>query len=357
MRYCVIMCGGIGSRFWPFSRNDMPKQFLDFFGTGKSLLQLTAERIAPLVPQERIIAVTNEQYAPLVREQLPLIPEENILCEPARRNTAPCLCWAARHIAAMDPDATIITLPSDHLILKQQAFLDAIAEGMDFVETHPALLTLGIEPTRPETGYGYIQRGQPTDFPGILKVRSFTEKPSPQMAKVLLASGDFYWNAGIFIWRAETILKAFSKFAPEVAEVFEKGEGFYGTTAEKAFIDETFPTAPNISIDYAVMEKADNVFVKTVDLGWSDLGTWGALHDVARHDESGNVVQGARVIAPGCEGSMFAVNGEKVIVAADLKDYIVAENGNALLIVPRSREQEIKSLLSEVRARFGDRFL
>lgn len=351
------MCGGVGSRFWPFSRTDMPKQFLDFFGTGKSLLQLTAERVAPLVPQERIIVVTNEAYAPIVREQLPLVPESNILLEPARRNTAPCICWAARHIAAIDPDASIITLPSDHLILKTDAFLQAMAEGLDFVETRDALLTLGIMPLRPETAYGYIQRGDPADAPGTLKVKSFTEKPTLEMARVLLESGDFFWNSGIFLWRASVILEAFARYAPEIAEVFDPGARFFGTPEENAFIAEAFPTAPNISIDYAVMEKASNVYVKTVDLGWSDLGNWGALHDVSPHTAEGNVTQGCKVLTPDCSGSIFAVKGDKIIVAAGLKDYIVAENGNALLIVPRSREQEIKTMLSEVRSRYGEKYL
>lgn len=353
----MIMCGGVGSRFWPFSRQQKPKQFLDFFGTGKSLLQLTAERIAPLVPPDRIIAVTNEDYAPIVREQLPSVPEANILLEPERRNTAPCLCWAAHHIHALDPGASIVTLPSDHLVLKEQAFIEAISTGLDFVENHPALLTLGICPTRPETGYGYIQRGAPSQVEGILKVKSFTEKPSLEMARVLLDSGDFFWNSGIFLWRADTILRAFATCAPDVAEIFEAGREVYGTPDESAFIARAFPAAPSISVDYAVMEKASDVYVKTVDLGWSDLGTWGALHDISPKTAEGNVTQGCKVIAPGCTGSIFAVRDDKLIVASGLKDYIVADADGALLIFPREREQEIKSLLSEVRARYGTRYL
>lgn len=352
------MCGGIGSRFWPFSRQEMPKQFLDFLGTGRSLLQLTADRIAPLVPPSQIICVTNEAYAPLVRAQLPEVPEENILLEPARRNTAPCLAWAAHHIAAKDPQAAMVVLPSDHIILKQEAFLQAMAEGFDFVAKEDALLTLGIHPTRPETGYGYIQRGAPTTWPGILKVKSFTEKPDRQMAEILLASGDFFWNAGIFLWSARSILHAFEAYAPEVAEVFQAAPaGTYSTPAERQYIEQAFPTSPNISIDYAVMEKAPNVFVKTVDLGWSDLGTWGALHDVTSHDPAGNIVRGADLIASDCSDTIFASADKKLIVAAGLQDYIVAENGNALLIVPRSREQEIKALLSDAKLRFGDLYL
>jgi len=335
----------------------MPKQFLDFFGTGHSLLQLTAERIAPIVPLERLIIVTNCDYADLVRTQLPGIPEQNILLEPARRNTAPCICWAAHHIASLDPGASIVTLPADHLILKTDAFIEAISQGVAFAEAHDALVTLGIQPTRPETGYGYIQRGAPTATPGILKVKSFTEKPTLDMAKVLLASGDFFWNSGIFIWTVTSIMNAFRSCAPEVAETFDAPDGIYGTPAETEFIERIFPTAPNISIDYAVMEKAPNVYVRTADLGWSDLGTWGALHDVSPRNAHGNVTQGCKVLAPDCTDTTFALRGDKIVVAADLHDYIVAENGNALLILPRSREQEIKTLLSEVLSLYGDRYL
>lgn len=354
-RYCVIMCGGVGSRFWPFSRSEMPKQFLDFFGTGRTLLQMTVDRVLPLVPHERIILVSNEAYLPLLQEQLPDIPRENILLEPARRNTAPCVCWAAHHIYALDRHASIMTLPSDHLILKEEAFRQAMTHGMDFVETHDALLTLGITPTAPETGYGYIQRGQPCqDAEGITEVKCFTEKPSLEMAEVLLASGDFFWNSGIFLWKADTILRAFADLAPDIAEVFDAGDDLYATDAENDFIAGAFPTAPSISVDYAIMEKASNVFVKTVDLGWSDLGTWKALYETSLRNEQGNVTQNCRLITKDCSGSVFAIKGDKVIVAAGLENYIVAENGNALLIVPMDREQEIRHLVNEVKARFGE---
>lgn len=349
------MCGGVGSRFWPFSRSEMPKQFLDFFGTGMSLLQMTVARVLPLVPAERIILVSNKTYLPLLRSQLPDIPESNILAEPARRNTAPCVCWAAHHIYALDPEASIMTLPSDHLILKEQAFREAMTKGMEFVETHDALLTLGITPTAPETGYGYIQRGTPCDdADGIMKVKCFTEKPSLDMAKVLLASGDFFWNSGIFLWRAKTILQAFAVCAPDIAEVFDAGMSSFGTPEEKSFIAQAFPTAPSISIDYAVMEKATNVYVETVDLGWSDLGSWKALYETSPRNREGNVTQNCKILAKDCSGSLFALKEDKVVVASGLKDYIVAENGNALLIVPIDQEQEIRHLVNEVRSRYGD---
>ncbi len=352
------MCGGVGSRFWPFSRNDKPKQFLDFFGTGKSLLQLTVDRILPIVGADNIILVTNRQYAGIIREQLPQVKESNILLEPARRNTAPCICWAAHHIHALDPEASIVTLPSDHLVLKEEAFRKAISEGLDFVENGNRLLTLGIQPTNPNTGYGYIQQGAPAEgYSEIRKVKSFTEKPNLEMAKMFLDSGEFFWNAGIFLWTAKSVLDAFSKYSPEIAQLFDAPESIYGTPHETAFIDETFPLSPSISIDYAIMEKADNVYVETVDLGWSDLGTWNALYEASPRNNEGNVTQNCKVLTSECQGTMFAVGGDKIIVAAGLKDYIVADNGNALLICPRSDEQKIRQVVTEIKTRFGEEFV
>lgn len=357
-RYCVIMCGGVGSRFWPFSRNDRPKQFLDFFGTGKSLLQLTVERISPIVKPENIILVTNRQYAGIIREQLPQVKESNILLEPARRNTAPCVCWAAEHIHAIDPEASIVTLPSDHLVLKEIEFLKAIDEGLSFVESGDRLLTLGIQPTGPNTGYGYIQQGGPIEgVDGIRKVKSFTEKPNLEMAKLFLQSGEFFWNSGIFLWTAENILKAFKKYSPDILQILSAPEDVYNTPREAEFIDRQFPNTPSISIDYAIMEKADNVYVKTVDLGWSDLGTWKALYETSPRNAEGNVTQNCKVLAADCSGSMFAVTGDKIIVAAGLKDYIVADNGNALLIYPIAEEQKIRQIVNEVKTRFGEDYV
>lgn len=356
-RYCVIMCGGVGSRFWPFSRREMPKQFLDFFGTGRSLLQMTVDRILPIVDHDHIVMVTNADYVPLIREQLPQIPSENILAEPARRNTAPCICWAAHHIAARDPEASIVTLPSDHLILKESAFTEAIDKGLSFVETHDALLTLGITPSRPDTGYGYIQQGRTVaDCPDFRKVKSFTEKPSLEMAKVLLASGDFYWNAGIFLWSAQSILRAFAKCAPDIAEIFDVGNGLYDTPSETSFIAKAFPNAPAISVDYAIMERADNVYILAVDLGWSDLGTWNALYETSPKNRDGNVAQNCRLLAEDCTGSVFAVRGDKVIVADGLRDYIVADSDDALLIYPLAKEQEIRRVVNDIRSRFGEKY-
>ena len=351
------MCGGVGSRFWPFSRRQMPKQFLDFFGTGRSLLQMTVDRILPLVNMENIILVTNADYVPLIRKQLPEIPENNILAEPARRNTAPCICWAAHHIAARDREAVIVTLPSDHLILKERAFIEAIDKGLDFVESRDALLTLGITPSRPDTGYGYIQQGRVVeDVSEFKKVKSFTEKPSLEMAKVLLASGDFFWNAGIFLWSVSSILKAFATCAPEIAEVFDAGDSLYGTPEEDGFIAKAYPNATSISVDYAIMERARNVYILTVDLGWSDLGTWNALYDTSPKNREGNVTQNCRLLAEDCSGCVFAMNGDKLIVADGLKDYIVADSDDALLIYPLKKEQEIRRVVNDIRTRFGKKY-
>lgn len=357
-RYCVIMCGGVGTRFWPFSRTGMPKQFLDFFGTGRSLLQLTVDRILPLVDPSHIILVTNSAYAGIIREQLPEIKESNILLEPARRNTAPCVCWAANHIYALDPEASIVTLPSDHLILKEDTFRATLEEGFEFVEKGDRLLTLGIKPTGPATGYGYIQRGAPmADFAGICKVKSFTEKPNLEMAKVFISTGEFFWNAGIFLWSAKSILEAFRKYDHETMAVFDAGLKTFGTPDEMKFINAAFPSAPSNSIDYAIMEKADNVYVKTADLGWSDLGSWKALYEASPHNAEGNVTQNCKVLAYDCKDTVFAVSGDKIVVAAGLKDYIVAESGNALLIYPIDEEQRIRNIVNDVRTRFGEDYV
>lgn len=352
------MCGGVGSRFWPFSRQSKPKQFLDLFGTGQSLLQMTVERIKGIVEPENVIFVTNHDYAPIIREQLPEIPAENILLEPARRNTAPCICWAAHHILARDPQASIVTLPSDHLVLKEEAFRSALRKGFEFVENGDYLLTLGIMPSTPHTGYGYIQQGDEVDgLDGFLKVKSFTEKPSLEMAELFLSSGEFFWNAGIFLWRADSILKAFAEYAPETANIFEAGIGHYNSPDEMDFINDVFPTAPSISIDYAIMEKAPNVYVETADIGWSDLGSWKALYETSPHSLEGNVTRDCNIIEHDCKNTIFAAANDKVIVAVGLKDYIVADSDNALLICPMNDEQRIRQYVNDIKAQFGDRYV
>lgn len=360
-RYGVIMCGGVGSRFWPFSRESRPKQFLDFFGTGRSLLQLAYDRLLAVTDPERIVLVTNAAYREIIMEQLPEVKEDNILLEPARRNTAPCICWAAHHIISKDGDASIVTVPSDHLILKEGAFTESLLRGFEFVEEGNRLLTIGLKPTMPHTGYGYIQRGSvvwsPEGSGAVMKVKSFTEKPDLEMAKVFLESGEFLWNSGMFLWRADSILKAFVEHDPETAAVFNSGAGTFGTPEEMAFINANFETAPSNSIDYAIMEKAGNVYVEEADLGWSDLGNWGALYDISPKSKEGNVTQNCNVLASDCGGSLFATGGDKVIVARGLKDFIVADEGNALLICPRADEQKVRQSVNEVRERFGEDYV
>lgn len=356
--YCVIMCGGVGSRFWPFSRQQKPKQFLDFFGTGESLLQSTVHRALQIVDANHIFLMTNDAYASLVHEQLPQIPKSNILCEPARRNTAPCICWSAHHIIALDKDASIITLPSDHLILKENAFIESLREGIEFVESNNALLTLGIKPSGPNTGYGYIQKGNSVaNWPGIMNVKSFTEKPNLEMAEFFVESGEFFWNAGIFLWKASTILKAFDEYDHSTALLFNSGKGKYATNEENAVIADIYPKTPSNSIDYAVMEKASNVFVKTVDIGWSDLGTWKALHELSPHSNDGNVTQRCEAVLSNCNNCVFAVEKDKIIVADGLNGYIVADSDNALLIYPIEKEQKVKQVVNDIKLRFGEKYI
>lgn len=355
-RYCVIMCGGIGSRFWPYSRSARPKQFIDFMGTGRSLLQMSYDRLLPLVPKENVLVLTNAAYTDLVREQLPDIDPAQILAEPARRNTAPCIAWAAWRIHARDPKASIIVTPSDHLITGEALFVDSLRRGFEFVETHDALLTLGITPTRPETGYGYIQIGEPAG-PDLNKVKTFTEKPDRKLAEVFLASGEFFWNSGIFLWSAASIIEAFRLHAPEIAEKFDAAGSIYGTPAEIPFIEREFPACASISIDYAVMEKASNVYVETVHFGWNDLGTWSALYDNSPRNSDANVAQNCNVLAYNSHGNIFAVSGDKLVVVDGLEGYIVADAGDVLLVCPMSREQSIKQMVNDAKNRFGEKYL
>ncbi len=351
------MCGGVGSRFWPSSRQAKPKQFIDFMGTGRSLLQMTFDRVREVVPAENVIIVTNGDYASLISEQLPDVKTENVLLEPARRNTAPCLAWAVHHISALNPEASILVTPADHLIMREREFHTALRRGFDFVESNDALLTLGIEPSRPETGYGYIQVGKPVTE-HICKVKTFTEKPDLELAKVFLASGDFKWNSGLFLWTAKSFLKALEENSPELAHRFDAGRDKFGTPEESAFIAREFPACPAISIDYALMEKAGNVYVEAVDPGWSDLGTWSALRDNSPKNSRGNVAQACQVLSYDTEGTVFSVEDpRKVVVVDGLKDYVVADTGDVLLICPLAHEQQIKQYVNDVKSKFNDSYL
>ena len=337
------MCGGVGSRFWPVSRTDLPKQFLDMFGTGRSLLQMTVDRMLPICNIENIILVTNKAYMNTVREQLPYVNPANILLEPARRNTAPCVCWAARHIYAQNPGASIVTLPSDHLILRETAFHDAVRNGMKFVEEGDRLLTIGIKPTCPHTGYGYIQLGEMFDEPhNIRHVKSFTEKPNLEMATLFMNSGEFYWNSGMFLWRADSVLKAFAEYAPEIANIFEAGTGYYNTPQETDFIEKAFPNSPNISVDYAIMEKAEEIFVYPADFGWSDLGSWESLRRHSHPDKYGNATVGEQIDLYETRDCIIHTSGLKKVVVQGLDGYVVVEKDNTLLICKLSEEERIR---------------
>ncbi len=355
-RYCVIMCGGVGSRFWPFSKAACPKQFLDFFGTGRSLLQMTFDRVSNIIPVRNIIAITNDKYAPLVKEQLPELSDEQILLEPDRRNTAPCVAWAAYHIRALNPNAVMLVTPSDHLILKNDVFKECVIRGFEFATRHPYLLTMGIQPNRPETGYGYIQIDK-EETDGFSRVKTFTEKPDAELAKVFIESGEFVWNSGIFIWGANTIIDSLHEYAPDIAMRFDKGLGKFGTEKETEFINKEFPACPNISIDYAVMEKEKNVFVARADFGWSDVGSWGAFYEKSPKTEAGNVIRNCKTVIYNCENNIIASKKEKLVVASGLKDYIVVDNDDILLICPLSEEQKIKQYVNEVKANFGNEYL
>ena len=351
------MCGGVGSRFWPYSRAERPKQFIDFFGTGRSLLQMSYDRIKGIVPEENILVVTNEVYAPQVLEHLPGLKKEQMLLEPARRNTAPCIAWAAWHIKARNPQASIMVAPSDHLILKEDEFRKNILSGFEFVEKHDALLTLGIKPNRPETGYGYIQVGNISDTPGISKVKTFTEKPNLELAKVFIATGEFFWNSGMFLWSVDSIINAIRNNAPDIAEQFDTMEKDFGTLREMESIKNYFESCPNISIDFAVMEKAPNVYVQCVNFGWNDLGTWSVLHDYSPKNRDGNVTQNCKALLYDCKDNMIAVKRDKLVVASGLKDYIVADADDVLLICPKCEEQRIRQYVNDVKASFGDKYL
>ena len=341
--YCVIMAGGIGSRFWPYSRKNKPKQFLEFFGTGHTLLQLTYDRYSKIVPPENIFIATNVQYEDLVKEQLPEVATDRILLEPTRRNTAPCIAWASYHIQQMNPDANIIVAPADHLILKEGEFIEAITKGLEFVAQSPQLLTLGIKPNRPETGYGYIQIAdeQRDDF---YKVKTFIEKPQLEFAQIFVASDEFYWNSGIFIWNVNTILQAFQTHMPEMYEKIITNS-------------QDCESWPNISIDYGIMEKANNVYVQLCNFGWADLGTWGSLHEVSPKDQQKNVIIKGHTLTYDCKNNIIALPEGKLAVLQGLEDYLVADTDNVLLICRKDDENKIRRYVNDAQAKLGDEFV
>ncbi len=353
--YVAIMAGGVGSRFWPGSREQRPKQFLDMLGVGKSLLRLTFERFLPICAPEHIFIVTNAQYKALILEQLPEISENQILCEPSRNNTAPCIAYTAFKLAALDPQANIVVAPSDHIVLKEAAFLEKINAALAFAQKEKALVTLGIEPSRPDTGYGYIHYTQEVEN-GVFKVNRFAEKPNAETARHYISTGEYLWNAGIFIWNVQTILESFQQLAPDIHSILEKGKNDYNTPTEQAFINAHYPTTPNISVDFAIMEKAGNVYTLPAEFGWSDLGTWASLYAECPKDEYDNVLQG-NIIAIDSDNCLVRAPEGKLVVLKELSDYIVVDTEDVLLIYPKSQEQEIKQVTTLVKNRAGEKFL
>ncbi len=350
-KFCVIMAGGVGTRFWPMSRQKSPKQFLDILGTGRSFIRHTYERFAKIVPNENFIVVTNRRYKELVLEHIPEISEEQILCEPIGRNTAPCIAYAAYALRRKNPNAVMIVSPSDHLILNEVEFLNIVNNCTEFVENNDVLMTIGIEPSRPETGYGYIQR---TDNNTISRVKCFTEKPNAEMAQAFLECGEFLWNSGIFIWKVKEIIAALDEHLPNHSNMFAAAEHLFGTEKEAAAVEQIFSECRPISIDYGVMEKANNVYVHRGEFGWSDVGTWGSAYQHSRKDKYANALKGNSIHTYDTRNSLIFVPENKATIVSGLKDYIVVDTDDVLMICPRSEEQNIKSFIEDIRYSTGD---
>jgi len=349
--FCVIMAGGIGSRFWPLSTAEKPKQFLDILGVGRSLLQLTFDRFSRIIPAANFLVVTSENHKNLVLSQLPQLKESQVLSEPLRRNTAPCVAYATYKILSTCPEANVIVAPSDHLILKEDYFLEEINNGLRYVSDSDVLLTLGLQPNRPETGYGYIQVAEKIAFEqkdNLFRVKTFTEKPDRKMAEVFIETGEFYWNSGIFIWSAKAIQNAFTKHLPEVTALFEYGKKHINTPDEVQYINKVYSECPNISIDYGVMEKASNVYVLCADFGWSDLGTWGSLYENHKKDEHSNAVSGNKIFLYDTRECIINMPDHKIAVIQGLEDYIVVESEKTLLICKKEDEQQIRQFVADV---------
>lgn len=353
--YAVIMAGGIGSRFWPVSTTEFPKQFHDMLGTGQTLLQKTFSRLNKIIDSDKILILTNERYLQLTLEQLPEITEKQVILEPAMRNTAPCILLAALKIQKENPNALMLVAPSDHWIEDEDAFTQDVQICFDACQRNSYLMTLGIEPTFPNTGYGYIE-AEKKDASVVKKVKQFREKPDYDTAKQFLAAGNFMWNAGIFLWSVASITQAFEKHNPVMHALFSEGNPVYNTSEEKEFISENYDKAENISIDYAIMEKADNVYVKKAAFDWNDLGTWGALHEKMQKDASENAVVRATPHFKNSKGNMVYSASEKLVVLDGIEDYIVVDKEDVLLIYPKEKEQHIKKLLSEVNENFGEKY-
>lgn len=350
--YSIIMAGGVGSRFWPKSNQEMPKQFLDMLGTGQSLIQQTWERTKRFCPKENIFIVTNKAYKDIVKEQIPQASEEQILLEPGRKNTAPCIAYATYKIYKLNPEANIIVAPADHLILKEEKFTSLIDEAVEFVQQNNALLTIGIRPTRPDTGYGYIEFNEDSveGYENIHRVNAFTEKPTHPIAEKFIKQGNYFWNAGIFVWNIKTILKEFETHLPKMNKLFKSGKTHYNTNEEENFINDIYDSCKSISIDYGIMEKSEHVYVIKADIGWTDLGTWNSLYNELPHDENGNALLGKHFdLDESTQNCIINIPDKKIIALKGLKDFIVVDTEDALLIYPRKDEQEIKKLVNRIK--------
>ncbi len=351
--YCVIMAGGIGSRFWPVSTIEKPKQFIDILNTGRSLLQQTFDRFNKIIPASNIIVVTGLEHERLVKEQLPEIPESNILSEPMRRNTAPCIAYATYKIMQRNPQASVVVTPSDHLIIDEEEFISNIIKGLNFAVQYKALLTLGIKPDRPATGFGYIQIDTENKYGIYHKIKSFTEKPHLELAKFFVKSGEFYWNSGIFIWSIQSIKDAFSVFMPELFHLFEENSQCFGTSDERQAVTKIYSDAKSISIDYGVMEKADNVYMHCTNFGWSDLGTWNSVYNVSKKDKNNNVIHGSKIALFDSDNNYVLMPEGKMAVIKDIEDLIVVDSGDTLLICKRENEQWVKDIVTEAKAKLN----
>ncbi len=355
--YVAIMAGGIGSRFWPMSRTDYPKQFLDILNTGRTLIQSTFDRFVKFIPVDNIYIVTAENYKDIVKEQLPELNEANILSEPSRKNTAPCIAYISYKLYQLNPAANLICAPADHLITDDAGFKKVCMDALHFTAHIKGLVTLGIKPTNPNTGYGYIQYEQLAVSDNIFKVKTFTEKPDRELAKTFVASGDFLWNAGIFVWQVKNIIKAFEKLLPEMHEVFDAEKYKFNTLEEKDAIGRIYPQCVNISIDYGVMEKADNVYVIPSSFGWSDLGTWASAYETLEKDYLENAVAGNNVVIIDATRNMVHADNQKLILLQGLEDFVVVDTPDVLMICKKDKEQEIKDYVAEIKRSKGDKYL
>jgi mannose-1-phosphate guanylyltransferase len=345
--YAILMAGGVGSRFWPVSTSEFPKQFHDMLGSGETLIQKTFSRLAKLIPVENILILTNEKYNDIVLEQLPMVNQDQVLLEPAMRNTAPCILYASLKIKNQNPNAVMVVAPSDHWIENEDKFVKNLKQCFEFCSNENALMTLGIQPTYANTGFGYIEYDK-TNSNEIKKVIQFREKPDFETAKAFLESGNFLWNGGIFIWSTKSIIEAFENFQPKMNDLFLKGSSFYNTSSEKKFIDENYAQAENISIDYAVLEKAENVYVLPATFDWNDLGTWGSLHEKLNKDQNNNAVVNATVVLENASNNIIRTDGNKLIVLDGLDDYIIVDKDDVLLIYPKNKEQDIKKIVAKI---------